>query len=51
MTQIPTAADAIEEKVAPRARTSGISKRPGKNIDSLEAPLAPERNEDPGKPD
>ncbi len=51
MTQIPKPADAIEEKVAPRAEPSVIRKEPAKNIDSLEAPVEPERNDDPGKPD
>lgn len=51
MTPIPKSAEMIEEKVAPSAQTSEISKEPGNNVDALEAPEAQERNKDPGKPD
>lgn len=51
MTPIAKSADMIEEKVAPSAQTSDISKEPEKNVDALEASEASERSKDPGKPD
>lgn len=51
MTSIPKCAKMIEDKATPSAQTSSIRKESRRNVDVLEAPQAPERNKDPGKPD